>query len=146
LSSNVIRSLFDELANTFFEPLRETQPDLAERGYQMLWAALKAASIIGVHTESETKRFEAGRAAARAATVEDDNWDKMEARRGKRKEKADAIYEVVKAIMSQEPNLSAARIAPKARAELDRLGYRTDKGTAISTIKAACKKVRTEQC
>ena len=60
LSSNVIRSLFDELVDTFVEPYRETQPALAERGYQMLWAALKAASIIGVHTESETKRFRGG--------------------------------------------------------------------------------------
>ena len=113
LSSNVIRSLFDEMANTFFEPLRETQPAVAERGYQMLWAALKAASIIGVHTESETKRFEAGRAAAEEAAGEDEKQDKMEACRGKRKEKADALYEVVKAIMSREPNLSAERIAPK---------------------------------
>jgi hypothetical protein len=44
LSSSVIRSLFDELANTFVEPYRETEPALAERGYQMLWALMKAAS------------------------------------------------------------------------------------------------------
>jgi hypothetical protein len=146
LSSSVIRSLFDELGNTFFEPLRETQPALAERGYQMLWAALTAASIIGVHTESETERIEARRVAAEEEAAEDEKQDRMEACRGTRKEKADALYEVVKAIKSREPNLSAERIAPKVRAELDRLGYKADKGTSISTIKAACKRVRTEQC
>jgi hypothetical protein len=47
LSSNVIRPLFDELADTFVEPYRETNPALAQRGRQMLLALLKAASIIG---------------------------------------------------------------------------------------------------
>ena len=106
LSSSVIRSLFDELGNTFFEPLRETQPALAERGYQMLWAALMAASIIGVHTKSETERIEARQVAAEEEAAEDEKQDRMEACRGTRKAKADALYEVVKAIKSREPNLS----------------------------------------
>ena len=38
---------FDELADTFFEPLRATRPDVAERGYYLLNALLKAAETIG---------------------------------------------------------------------------------------------------
>jgi hypothetical protein len=56
LSSNVIRSLFDELANTFVEPYRETQPALAEQGYQMLWAVMKAASNMAAGTQGSIAR------------------------------------------------------------------------------------------
>jgi hypothetical protein len=143
LSSNVIRPLFDELVDTFVEPYRETVPAKAARGYRILWAALKAASIIGAHTVSETKRIEEVR---RAQEEEAKKEAGTAVGRSKRKERADALYEVVKAIMSREPHLSAERIAPKVRAELSRLGYETDKGTSISTIKGACKKVRTGQC
>ena len=58
LSSEVIRSLFDELATTFVEPYRETNPGLAERGYQILWSALRAASIIGQHGAIASERAE----------------------------------------------------------------------------------------
>ena len=52
LSSDVIRAVFDELAGTFIEPHRETHPALAERGYQLLWAAMRAASNIVKLTEN----------------------------------------------------------------------------------------------
>jgi hypothetical protein len=50
LSSEVIRPLFNELADTFVESYRETQPALAEQGYKLLWAALRAAATIGKHS------------------------------------------------------------------------------------------------
>ena len=52
VSSDALRSSFDELVDTFVEPYRETQPDLAERGYQVLWALMKATSNIVRLTEN----------------------------------------------------------------------------------------------
>jgi hypothetical protein len=45
-ASNALRSSFEELAATFFENYRATQPALAERGYQMLTQAMKASASI----------------------------------------------------------------------------------------------------
>lgn len=62
--------------------------------------------------------------------------------RAKRRGKSEALYEVVKAIVSRESRKVpvsvgyAEHIAPEVRIRLERLGYKTDKGTSISAIKS----------
>jgi hypothetical protein len=74
LSIQVIRPLFDELADTFVEPYRETNPALVERGRQMLLALLKAASMIGapsgpIAPEIETDVRDRAAAQSRASKI-----------------------------------------------------------------------------
>ena len=56
LLTDVLRPAFDELANTFVELHRKTDPALAERGYQMLWALMKAAADMADATHDSTAR------------------------------------------------------------------------------------------
>jgi hypothetical protein len=64
LLSNVLRPAFDDLADTFVEPYRETKPALAERGYQMLWVIMKAAAdMAGVTHDSIARRKAADKLA-----------------------------------------------------------------------------------
>lgn len=51
LSKDVVRPLFDELADTFFELYRDAHPALADRGYRLLFDLMRAAEIIGRYTE-----------------------------------------------------------------------------------------------
>jgi hypothetical protein len=45
-ASNDLRSSFEELVETFFETHRQAHPALAERGYELIWAAMTSAASI----------------------------------------------------------------------------------------------------
>jgi hypothetical protein len=138
-SKDVFRPLFDELADTFFEPYRDAHPALAARGYRLLFDLMRAAEIIGRYTESEADRFEAAKQEKAEAVKKDAGPSKS---RAKRRGKSEALYEVVKAIVSRESRKVPVSvgyselIAPEVRIRLERLGYKTDKGTSISAIKS----------
>ena len=61
LLSDVLRPAFDELANTFVEPHRKTDPALAERGYRMLWVMMKAAADMADATHDSDRTKKGGR-------------------------------------------------------------------------------------
>jgi hypothetical protein len=134
-----VRPLFDELADAFFEPYQDAHPALADRGYHLLFDLMRAAVIIERYAESEADRFDAAKKEMAAAAKRDAGPSKS---RAQRKGKSDALYEVVKAIVSRESRKVpvsvgyAERIAPEVRIRLKRLGYKTDKGTSIPTIKS----------
>jgi hypothetical protein len=138
-SKDVVRPLFDELADTFFEPYRDAHPALAARGYRLLFDLMRAAEIIERYTESEADRFEAAKQEKAEAVKKDAGPSKS---RAKRRGKSEALYEVVKAIVSRESRKVPVSvgyselIAPEVRIRLGRLGYKTDKGTSISVIKS----------
>ena len=143
LSKDVVRPLFDELADTFFELYRDAHPALADRGYRLLFDLMRAAEIIGRYTESQADRFEAAKQAAKQEKAEAVKRDAGPSKsRAKRRGKSEALYEVVKAIVSRELRKVpvsvgyAEHIAPEVRIRLERLGYKTDKGTSISAIKS----------
>jgi hypothetical protein len=148
LSSNVIRSLFDELANTFVEPYREMQPALAEQGYQMLWAVMKAASNMGACTHGSIARkiaadvFDAAKSSGTAPA------------RGSRKAKdkyanamlAEAVAEAVGNGKDPPPRSAAyiKSIEPAVRAKLKRANPPIEKPPdwpGISTMKEEVRKI-----
>jgi hypothetical protein len=118
LSSNVIRSLFGQLANTFVEPYRETQQALAEHGYQMLWALMKATSnMVAVAHGSIARKI--------LADVQDNAGSRMRSGREPHDEYADTkLTEAVAKAMNEDKTRAAVsdsyvkRIADAVRDDL----------------------------
>jgi hypothetical protein len=145
LSSDVLRPVFDELAATFLEPHRTTDLALAERGYRLLWAALKAASIIGRPSASAREADIRGEEKmARTSAAGRSREQKSSARRA-------ALVDAVKtAVGNSKEQFSlgekyARNICPDVCAELERRGCPKD-GTwpSISTIKGVLRALSDE--
>jgi hypothetical protein len=77
LLTDVLRPAFDELANTFVEPHRKTDPALAERGYRMLWALMKAAADMADATHDSTARRKLADAMANSRELKRDRQEEF---------------------------------------------------------------------